>query len=191
MVSWLLAGGAAAEGPKEEDLTKLPGYVDFAKLGLFDDDEAVVEIYLHDVLLHMVAQLSAFADPELTNVLEKLKLVRVQKFLLEDRDVDSVQTGVADMAAKLEQDAWVRAVRVREDTEHIYVYFKLGEKTLDGITIMAVEEGLHAAFVNIVGEIDPEEIGRLGRKFNIDELDKYDWNWDEIEDRKREERRKR
>jgi hypothetical protein len=95
------------------------------------------------------------------------------------------------MAKKLEEDGWFRAVLVREKREHIYVYFKLGENVLDGITIMAVEEDLHAGFVNIVGEIDPEQIGRLGRKFDIHELNNLDWDWDEAQDRKRDKRRRR
>jgi hypothetical protein len=40
-----------------------------------------------------------------------------------------------------------------------------------GLVVMAVEPGDEAAFVNIVGDIDPAQIGRLGRKFDIEPLD--------------------
>ena len=166
----LPAGGAAAEQPPKEDYSKEPGYVDFQGLGMFGEEDAVVEVYLHDALLHMVAQMSNFADPELSEMLAKLKLIRVQKFRLEEPELEQVEEKIAALSGKLESKGWMRAVRVREETDNVYVYFKFGGEKVQGITVMAVEGGETAAFVNIVGEIDPEQIGRLGRKFDIDEL---------------------
>lgn len=184
----LHCGLAVAGGPNEEDYSKHPGFVDFAGLGTFGEDDAVVEVYLHDALINMVAQMAAFAEPELADMLSKLKLIRVQKFLLEEETADKVERKISEMAAKLEKKGWVRAVRVREEDENIYVFFKLADNKLQGITVMAVEDYETAAFVNIVGEIDPEQIGRLGRHFDIDELDTD--LLDELEDREREKRRR-
>lgn len=165
-----------AEGQKKEDYSKQPGYVDFESMGLFAEEEAVVEIYLHDALLGMVSSMSKGADPELSDMLSKLKLVRVQKFRLGDTKVSAVESKVSALAGKLEKGGWMRAVRVREKDENIYVYFKMGDQLLNGITVMAVDEDSTATFVNIVGDIDPEQIGRLGKKFDIDELDDLkDW----------------
>ena len=119
------------------------------------------------------------SDPELADVLSKLKLVRVQKFALEERDAKDVEAKVDDMAKKLEKDGWMRVVRVREDADHVHVYFKITDGLLQGITVMAIEDRDTAAFVNIVGEIDPEQIGRLGAKFNIDELHDIEWDWND------------
>jgi len=165
-----------AEGQKKTDYSKQPGYVDFESMGLFTEEEAVVEIYLHDALLGMVSSMSKGADPDLSDMLSKLQLVRVQKFRLGDTKVTAVETQVSALAGKLEKGGWMRAVRVREKDENIYVYFKMGDKVLNGITVMAVDEDSMATFVNIVGDIDPEQIGRLGKKFDIDELDDLkDW----------------
>jgi len=68
--------------------------------------------------------------------------------------------------------------------ENVYVHLKMGETLLQGITVMAVEEGESVTFVNIVGEIDPEQIGRLGRKFDIHELDELGDEWHNRHDRK-------
>ena len=176
----LMPQSGAAQGKKKteakEDYSKHAGYVDFASMGLFGEEEAVVEIYLHDALLSMVASMSKNADPELSDMLGKLKLVRVQKFRLADTKLSAVESKVSDLAGKLEKGGWVCAVRVREENDNVYVYFKMGEKLLSGITVMAVENAETATFVNIVGDIDPEQIGRLGKKFDIDELhDLKDW----------------
>jgi hypothetical protein len=182
---------AAAEQqtkPPKEDYSKEPGYVDFESMRLFGEEEAIVEVYLHDALLGMVAAVSRSADPELSDMLAKLRLVRVQKFRLEDEEkLGSVEGKLAELARKLEQGGWMRAVRVREGEESVYVYLKMGDSLLQGITVMAVEPGTSATFVNIVGEIDPEQVGRLGRKFDIHELDKLE-NWDKHVDEAGEEK---
>ena len=167
-------GGAGATGQPKEDYSKYPGYVDFRGLGMFAEEDAVVEVYLHDALLNMVAQMSSFADSELSSMLGKLKLIRVQKFRLDDEKLEKVDRKIDDLSAKLEKDGWMRAVRVREEEQNVNVYFKFGGEKVLGIMVMAVENGETAAFVNIVGEIDPAAIGRLGDRFNIDELHKID-----------------
>ncbi|HZL85087.1 MAG TPA: DUF4252 domain-containing protein [Candidatus Krumholzibacteria bacterium] len=166
----------ATEEKKRADYSQEAGYVDFESLGVFNEEDAIVEIYLHDALLGMVSSMSKTADPELSDMLSKLKLVRVQKFEMSDAKGTEVETKVSGLASKLEKGGWMRAVRVREADENVYVYFKMGEKLLQGITVMAIEADGKATFVNIVGEIDPEQIGRLGKKFDIDELhDLKDW----------------
>lgn len=185
----VLTTGAATAEPKE-DYTKHPGYVSFEGLGHFDSDEALVEIDLTEVLLAMAGKIMMGSDPELADVLSKLKLVRVQKFALDEKDAKDVEKKVDDMAKKLESSGWMRVVRVREDVDHVHVYFKIHDEILQGITVMAIEDEDTAAFVNIVGEIDPEQIGRLGAKFNIDELHDIQWDWDD-QGKRRKSRRDR
>ena len=170
---------AASQDTKKEDYTKHPGYVSFEGLGHFDAEEALVEIDLTEALLAMAGKIVHGSDPELSDVLSKLKLVRVQKFALEEREIEDVEKKVSDMASRLEKDGWMRVVRVREEADRVHVYFKLSDGLLQGITVMAIENWDTAAFVNIVGEIDPEQIGRLGAKFNIDELHDINIDWDD------------
>lgn len=170
---------ALARADDKEDYTKHPGYVDFEGLGHFKAEDALVEIDLRNALLLMVSKMTQGVDPELSDVLSKLQLVRVQKFELEERDIEDVEKKVNEMAKKLEDDGWMRVVRVREDVDNVHVYFLLQDELLRGITVMAIENWDTAAFVNIVGEIDPEQIGRLGAKFNIEELHDLNWDWEQ------------
>ena len=161
---------AAGDQGEERDYSKLPGYVDFSTLGKFKAEDAVVEVYLHDELLDMVSQMTGGSDPDLGEVLAKLDLVRVQRYELDVKRVEDVEKKTEKMAATLEGQGWMQVVRVREQGEHVYVYFKLGKELLNGITVVAIEDEF-VTLVNVVGEIDPKAVGKLGHRFNIDELD--------------------
>ena len=170
----------ALESDGEKDYSQLPGYVDIQGLGIFTEEDATVEVYLHDALLAMVAEMARHAEPELSEVLAGLQLVRVQRYRMDDDQLDKVNEKTRAMAKELEKADWTRVVRIREQDEIVYVYFKLGETMVHGVTVMVIEEyeGF-ATFVNIVGDIDPAQVGKLGRKFNIDALD---MDWDDFQD---------
>ena len=52
------SAAVALEPDGETDYSKLPGYVDIQGLGVFTEDDATVEVYLHDALLAMVAEMA-------------------------------------------------------------------------------------------------------------------------------------
>ena len=59
----------------------------------------------------------------------------------------------------------------RERNELTNIYIKMEGSRVVGLTVMAVEKKNEAVFVNIVGDIDIDSIGKLGGKFNIPKLD--------------------
>jgi len=63
-------------------------------------------------------------------------------------------------------------VRVREKDEETYIYIKQAGGQIVGLTVLALDSDQEAALINIVGTLDPAEIGRLGRGLNIPQLQK-------------------
>lgn len=176
------SAAVALESDGDKDFRDLPGYVDIQGLGVFTEDDATVEVYLHDALLAMVAEMARHVEPELSEVLLGLKLIRVQRYKMTDDHVDKINQKTREMAARLEKADWTRVVRIRERDETVYVYFKLGKELIHGVIVMVIEEDEgYATFVNIVGDIDPAQIGKLGHKFNIDALN---MDWDDFHDLK-------
>ncbi|MEJ2722500.1 MAG: DUF4252 domain-containing protein [bacterium] len=162
----------AAPAASEKDFSKMPGYVDFEAMKIFGDAEATVEVFLKGSLLTLAREAVADEDPELKQMLDNIQYIHVQVFELDDVDIDQVVDKTKTLAKQLENKGWEIAVRVREDEEHVYVYLLPGEKNdISGLVVMVVDEDDEATFVNIVGNIDPANIGRIGRAFHMDSID--------------------
>ena len=156
----------------EKDYSKLPGYVDFDQIGVFNEVESSIEVFLKGSLLVLVREAVKDEDPELSDMLANIEYIRVQVFPLDDIDSEQLMTKTKQMAKNLEGKGWEIAVRVRDDDEHVYVYLLPGKDNhIEGLVVMVVEEDDEATFVNIVGDVDPAQIGRLGRSFDIDGMD--------------------
>lgn len=156
-----------------EDYSKHPGYVDFDMLKIMGENEAKVEVNLKQPMLKLVSEFTKKEDPELFSMLEKLLLVRVYVFDADEAMAKKFNTESSRTIKMLDNAGWERVVRVREDDEHVYVYLKPSSNfdLIQGIVVIAVEDDKEAVFVNIVGDIHPEDVGRLGKYLNIEELD--------------------
>ncbi|MBC7186495.1 MAG: DUF4252 domain-containing protein [Calditrichaeota bacterium] len=157
---------------EDEELRKHPGYVDFSQLPIPSEGEEIVEVYIRGPLLRLVAKAAGEEDEALARTLSKLLLVRVNTFGTDSVTALALQPQIAKIEQELAKKRWEKVVRAKDrrgETAHVYLKME-GEKIL-GLLVMAVEPGGEAAFVNIVGEIDMEAIGKLGKKLDIPALE--------------------
>jgi len=152
-----------------------PGFVDFSTLSGFAGAEPTVQISLKTPLLNMVTNLLKQEDEQAASFVSKLLRVNVKVFESNDVDINEIASSMAVLADELDVQGWERVVRVREDENHVDIYFRLSEDAdlIYGIAIMAAEES-ETVLVNIVGDISVEDLGALARKFDIDELSEID-----------------
>lgn len=164
----VFAGTAYAQDAVETD----PGYVDLQTIEEWFGAEPTLEVNIRGALLELVAEASRYEDPDLYDLLNKLKAIQVRGFRLDYSDFDTVERRTADLAGRLQSEGWDTIVRVREDDERVDMYVRVHEGAIAGMMVMVVEPGSDdTVFLNIVGEINPEQIGRIGRTFDIDPLD--------------------
>ena len=162
---------AAAQG--QDAIEKQPGYVNFEALGIGGGQEPTAEVNIKGSLLKLLGRSALNDDPELGPVIARLDAIRVETY-----DLDSLSAGgyekVADRVTKyLEERGWETIVSARERGERTRVAVKTQGEKIVGLFILAVERD-EASFINIVGEVNPEEIGKLGHDLNISPLDSID-----------------
>ena len=158
---------------QEENYTNEPGFVDFGTLSLFNEDDLVTEILIEEKLLRMVAKFTDDEEePELTNLLGGLKLIKVNTFEVNSDNTMQILEKIKSIDKDLRGKKWDRIVKTKSKNEATNVYVKTaGEDDFVGLTIVTMDGGNEATFVNIVGSIDLGTINKLGDKFDIPGLD--------------------
>ena len=170
-ISILMTLLALEVGADDEKLETLPGYFDFGSFEDYQDRETSVEVYVKEPLLSIVRVAMRHEEPELAELLSKIKLIKVRTFSIGDRDTEEIGARVTDMGRKLNRQGWEKIVRVKDYDEQVFVYMKSTDGNIEGMVVIAVEYDEEAAFVNIVGEITPESLQKLYGRFSIPELD--------------------
>jgi hypothetical protein len=158
----ILASTASAQ-----DLTRDRGYVDLASIERSFDTPPKIEVNVRGSLLRLVTEASRREDPALADVLGRLKAVQVRSWDIDASRRDDVERHANAFTQRLSQGGWETVVRVREEGQNVGVFLRESGDLISGLTIVVVEYG-EATFVNIVGDIDPSEVGLIGQRFNID-----------------------
>ncbi len=159
----LLATPVAAQ---EDALKALPGYVDFGELqGVYGEPKVMIN--LGGSILKFVGGMSK-DDPEASALLEKLKGVRINVYSV-DGNPDAALQKVSQVKSMLAGSQWEPIVQVNEDGEQAQIFIKLTGDTMEGLTVMAVDDE-EAVFINIIGQLDPAQLSQVMDNFDI-ELD--------------------
>ena len=58
-------------------------------------------------------------------------------------------------------------MQVNKANEQVQIFMKAGTDTVEGLTVMAVNDE-EAVFLNILGVIDPAQIGKVMNSLNVD-----------------------
>ena len=158
----LLALPAMAQ---EDELKDLAGYVDFGDLSI-TYGEPKITINLGGTMLNFVGMMSSSESPETSEMISKLKGIRVQIYTL-DENTDAARDQFGKTKSSLKSSGWEPIVQVNEDDEQVLVYMKMIEGQMEGMTVMVVDEE-EAVFVNVIGQLNPAELGRVMDSFDVD-----------------------
>jgi hypothetical protein len=158
----LLALPAIAQ---EDELKDLPGYVDFGDLSAAYGEPKII-INLGGTMLNFVSMMSSEESPETSEMISKLKGIRVQIYTL-DEDVGAAKDQFSQVKGDLKSSGWEPIVQVNEEDEQVLVYMKTVKGNMEGMTVMVVDEE-EAVFVNVIGQLNPEELGRVMDTFDVD-----------------------
>ena len=165
VVLFCLAAAGWAQKPESQ-----PGYVPIDELGLFPRDKLEVEINIGPPLLRMIAAGTKQDDPGFSAVMDGLKSIQVQVFPVKGADTGAVKARIERAVHWLESHGWQPTVRVRDQGQETYVYLKMTGDRIEGLTLLSLDPKDEAVVINIVGRIDPAELGRLGQSLHVPQL---------------------
>lgn len=153
---------------------KAAGFVDFGKMPASSAGKEFVEISVGRALFAISAKLFEKSEPEVAALLRGLHLVQVNVVGLADDNRAEMQEHVRKIRADLAGKGWERIATVKKDKEDVAIYLKTrGEEAVEGLVITVLDGDKEAVFVNIVGNIKPEQVAMLGEKLNVDPLKKF------------------
>jgi len=147
------------------------GQIDFADLSAHYG-EPEVEINLTAGLMKLVASFTDDEDPEVGEILSKLESIKVRVYDL-NGEVEKASSTIDRVSGELKADNWETLVTINdnEDDQKVRIFSKSTSNVIDGVVVMVVspdKEGGEAIFINIVGEIDPQKIGKVAESLDID-----------------------
>ena len=149
------------------DITQERGYVEFDNLNsVYGEPKVMVD--LNEVMLGFVSKMNV-SDPETNEIISKLKGVRVNVYDMDGNDQPALDL-IQNVSEEIKAQDWLPIVSVNEDDERVRIFTKITDNIMDGLVVMVVDQSGpgEAVFINIVGEIDPEQISRVTDSLNID-----------------------
>ncbi len=158
---------------QQGDYSKEPGYFDFSELTELKAGEFTTEVYLEEPLLKMVAKMGESKDEEIGDLINALKLVKVNEFMLDKNNIQKFETDLASVEKNLQSKKWQRIIKTKQKNSDVKVYVKNnGTENFSGLVITMLDSEGKVTLVNIVGDINPESIGKLSKQFNFPDVGK-------------------
>lgn len=150
---------------------KPAGYFDFAPF-VAPAKGDLVEINIEPSLLSIVGRVAQAQEPEAADLIKGLKLVRINVVKLDDGNRESTQKSIASVRARLVSDGWLQVVTVHDkkgDDVNVHVKTR-GDEAIEGLVVTVLSGDKEAVFINILGDVKPEALAKIGTKFDIDPL---------------------
>jgi len=150
---------------QEDELKDLPGFVDFGDLSSLYGEPKVI-INLGGTMLNFVGMMSSSENPETSELISKLKGIRVMMYNT-DENTDAAKSQFSKVKGTLKASGWEPIVQINEDDEQVMIYMKMDGDNMEGLTVMVVDEE-EAVFVNVIGQLNPAELGKVMETLDVD-----------------------
>lgn len=163
-----MAGAAAAQAGEAH-----LGYYPIEEMGIFAQGDIEVDVDLSGAMLKVAAGAMENQDESLAVLVANLERVRVQVGNPSGTDAATIVQKMTAAQAALGKAGWQKILSVEESTEQVYLYALEGDGNIIGLTAFANDAGEEVVVANIVGDIDPQTLGRLlanMKDFDLDEL---------------------
>jgi hypothetical protein len=168
-VSLIAISSLASRGAE----TLAPGQVDFGKFSASESAGQFVEVNLSGGLISLASRLVEKQEPEVAKLLNGLQSVHVTVIGLDTNNRGDLEKRAQHIRKDLDGKGWQCVVTAQKQQKDVSVFLKMRDKdAVQGLAVVAMDGKERAIFVNVVGDIRPEQLSLLGEKLHIDPLKK-------------------
>jgi hypothetical protein len=154
---------------EDESCKSHPGFFDLSSVPELGETESTVEIFFTPGLAKLLGAMED-GDRASENLFSALKLIKVYTFDTRTNDRARLSQKIEELSKKLLAGKWERFLRAQEKAGRTEIFTKTEGRKIQGVVILSIDRK-EAAFVNIVGTMDFESMGKLSKKFDIPPLD--------------------
>jgi len=171
-------GSLATPASAQQSVRNELGFVDLDQVGgwsEFLNQDPKIDVSVEGALMKLVAEASRIEDPELADLLQKLRGVFVRGYDTSQGDMAGIRNHANQVGRDLVETGWSSVIRVRNEREHVQMFARYRGDIVIGMVVLSINEADNETmFLNIVGTIDPAQIARIGQKFNIGNVPEWD-----------------
>ena len=132
-----------------------------------------MEVNLGAGLISLAASFVQKEEPDIAQLLNGLQRVRVNVIGINDQNRNDLQKRSESLQQELTGKGWERIVAAQQQGQDVGIYLKTESSgTVQGLVVTVFENNGQAVFVNVVGNIKPEQLATLGERLHIDPLKK-------------------
>lgn len=166
IMTTLLAGFlSAATWAQSTSMESMPGYFDFGSLDAIYGEPRVMINIGGPLMTLLTAAAAASEDPEAAALMKGLEGVRVNIYDTAG-NTEPARAKMLDAKAALQAEHWQPIVQVKEEGEDVQMFTRLDGEVMQGMAIMVVNDE-EAVFLNILGNIDPAQVGKVMDQLNV------------------------
>jgi hypothetical protein len=148
-----------------------PGQVDFGSFSPSASGGEFVEVNVTSSLISLAAHFVEKAEPDVAKLLKGLELVHVNVIGVSDENRSELESKAKQIRKQLDGNGWERVVLAQQQDQNVGVYIKTQNKeVVQGVVVTVMDGNKQAVFVNVVGDIRPEQLSMLGDRLNIEPL---------------------
>jgi hypothetical protein len=158
---------------QDTDITSYPGYIDLSEINIPESAGKATEITIGPSLIKMVSQLAEEGDNNIDINLTGCVSIQVKTFDIDSIVSEEIRPAIERIEMKLQKENWKQIIRVKEGNEltNISMLFDEDKNKTLGMLIMCLEPDDEASFINIVGDIDLNKLGNIGKCLDGSTLD--------------------
>ncbi len=141
------------------------------KLQSLIEVEPSVEINLGAAMLGLLSGMTS-EEKQVSDVMKNLTEISVRVYDLDDDDftgdLQQIKSFISSTAGEMKSLGMQQLAAIREDDSTVYIMAEMGDDTMKGLSVMALDDDSELVVIKIGGQIMLKDLAGLMDRFDVD-----------------------